>query len=136
MSNIFISLTQKYTPTVNVKPINLSIPVSLGTKPSMIQNGGPESSRMYNKKCSNNSPLLVTTTPASNTTLKKSLSNTNCSQINVQTVSNNDAQQILFGAFFPPPIPPPKFLQVPPTRSNNEPYARQTPCVGPHRWDR
>lgn len=137
MSNIFVTLSQRFTPSVSIISPNLNNPVSPSISPTTIlQKGGPESSRLALKICGRPvPPVLVTTVPASNTTLQNTINVTNNSQINIQTVSNSTAQQILFGQFFPPQIPPPQFLQVPPTRCNNEPYARQPPCVGPHRWD-
>jgi hypothetical protein len=139
--SIFLSIVQKYTPTSAIISPTLSNPVSPNViRPVFIQNGGPESSRMARNKCTNctlskPAPVLVETKPASKTTEQKATSITDISQINIQNVTNTEAQKYLFGSFFPPPVPPPQFLQVPPTRSNNEPRARASPCVGPHRWE-
>lgn len=139
--SVFSILTQKYAPTITYVSPNLMNPVPPSVNPTeLLQNGGPESSRMKMYKCASKNPnaripILIEPKPASSTITQNAKNVSNYSQINIQNISNQQAQQILFGDFFPPVVPPPQKLQVPPTRSNNEPYARQPPCVGPHRWD-
>lgn len=141
--SVFSILIQKYGQSLSYISPSLTNPVPPSAGQTQhIQNGGPESSRLTLSvnKCSNVNPsklipVLVQPVPASATIAKNSKNITDYSQINIVNVSSDQAQQILFGKFFPPSVPPPQFLQVPPTRSNNEPYARQPPCIGPHRWD-
>jgi hypothetical protein len=141
--SVFSVLTRKYTPSISYISPGLTNPVPPSANPKqLIQNGGPESLRLTLSlnRCPNISPnslipVLIEAVPASKTTAMNSANVTNYSQLNIQTLTVQQAQQIKFGNFFPPAVPPPAFLQWPRMRSNNEPYARQTPCVGPHRWD-
>jgi len=139
--SVFSILTQKYGQSLTYISPTLTNPVPpSAAQTQLIQKGGPESSRLKLNKCPNVNPnklipILIAPVPASVTIAKNSTNVTNYSQINIGNASSQQAQQILFGQYFPPSVPPPQFLQVPPTRSNNEPYARQPPCIGPHRWD-
>lgn len=141
--SVFSILTQKYGRSLTYISPSLTNPVPPSAdQTQLIQNGGPESSRLTLSlnKCSKRNPsilipVLIEPVPASATIAKNSKNITDYSQINIVNVSSQQAQQILFGQYFRPSVPPPQFLQVPRTRSNNEPYARQPPCIGPHRWD-
>jgi hypothetical protein len=101
-----------------------------------------ESMRLFEKleACDNNNnindstskfsaPVLVETVPASLTTSQ-------LIEATLRTSMNSTDPNTRFIEFFPPPIPPPQFLQ-PDFRKYNinyEPPARQRPCVGWRRF--
>ena len=109
----------------------------------VLKNGGPESDRIATRKCElcfiNGAPniiprtqplipVVIQPTPASNTIdSRRDLTLFN------STDPNNPATR--FTPFYPPQVPPPWFLQVPPYRVTNEPKARILPCVGPRQVD-
>ena len=67
-------------------------------------------------------PVNIVTTPSSTTT--------DTLRDAVLTEANNPYNPATrFSVFFAPPVPPPQFLQVPPTRGSYEPYAKIVPCV-------
>jgi hypothetical protein len=67
-------------------------------------------------------PVSVITTPSSTTT--------DTLRDAVLTEANNPYDPATrFSVFFAPPVPPPQFLQAPPTRVSYEPYAKIVPCV-------
>ena len=103
-------------------------------------NGGPESSRIAETGCPTIFvyrfpqprppvivPVDVVPTPDSITTAR--LREATLAAANSPT--NPDTR---FIAFFPPPIPPPQFLQVNLPRVNYEPKARTTGCRS-RTWD-
>ena len=67
-------------------------------------------------------PVSIVTTPSSNTT-------DNLRDAVLTEANNSYNPATRFGVFFSPPVPPPQFLQVPPTRVSYEPRAKIIPCV-------
>lgn len=141
MANRLKSQFIALAPSAITLPVAGSLPAS--APPPKRQNGGPESDRIATRKCElcfiqgaptivpRTQPLIpvvITSTPASNTVD----SNRDLTLYNSNDPTNPDTR---FTPFFPPPVPPPWFLQVPPYRVTNEPKARILPCVGPRQVD-
>ena len=73
-------------------------------------------------------PVDVVPTPASTTTARLRDATLAC----VTSPNNPDTR---FAEFFPAPVPPPQFLQCPPSRNNYEPVARLSGCFNRRTWD-
>jgi len=136
--SLFSQLRSKYTAqSSNPTPSVLSAPTSVNA-PAAFVNGGPESERMAAEKTACNNCVIngeVVPTPPMLLPVDVSIpvsASTTLSQ-RVDTVLIDTLffdPRTRFNEFFPPPIPPPIELVVPPYRFSNEPKARSVGCVG------
>jgi len=88
----------------------------------------PESQRVTQRICPTKAngrtivPVLIQPVPASTTTAR-------LVSLTLQAAVAPTNPEARFSYILPPIVPPPWYLQTPPTRVSNEPYARIYPCV-------
>ena len=144
-ANYFKDLQKKYAKKATSQPVGvppLAPPVTpvvpiIPPKPVAV----PESARVAKKRCPTivvNSvivprpPMLIPVdiVPTASSTTEQTARD-------ATLYASNDPMNpaTRFKDFFPPPVPPPQFLQKPPTRVGGEPKARIFPCNnGFHSW--
>jgi hypothetical protein len=97
-------------------------------------NGGPESARISAVGCStifvdrHPKPRPPVVVPFDVIPIPDSITTARLRDTTLAVATHPTNPDTRFIAFFPPPIPPPQFLQVPRTQVNYEPKARTTGC--------